>query len=189
MKTIPYLLVCVLLAGVFSSCRNLDELVSFNLDTKDSIQWIGIPDTVLTDTFMNNEGFIITSQEFAFSDYPKFQTNKTTPGQVEDVQAFNFTLELDDDSVTNYSFCRDLKISLVSPTNSFPEILIYENELPLPTKSSYVEEIMGNSSDFLAAIQKDGYQFKSQFLLQAPIPDTISMNYQMTFRLKSVPND
>ncbi|MEX1190206.1 MAG: hypothetical protein WED33_13185 [Bacteroidia bacterium] len=189
MKIAPLFLSIAIVAGVFSSCRNLDELVSFNLETNDSILWIGIPDTVLTDTFLNNEGFIITSREFAFSDYPKFASNKTTPGQIEDVQAFNFSISLDDDSVTNYSFCRDLKITLISATNSFPDIDIYENPLPLPTESSFTAEIMGNSSDFLAAIQKDDYRFKTQFILQGPVPDTIRMNYSMSFRLKGNPND
>ncbi len=189
MRIAPYILAFTFLAGILSSCRNLDELVSFNLETNDSIRWVGIPDTVLTDTFMNNEGFIITSQDFSFSDYPKFNTNKTTPGQIEDVQAFNFSISLADDSVSSFAFCRDLKITLNSPTNAFPDIDIYENPFPLPTESSYTAEIMGNSSDFLAAIQKDKYRFKTQFILQAGVPDTIKMNYSMSFRLKGHPND
>jgi hypothetical protein len=189
MRIAPYFLSFILIAGIFSSCRNLDELVSFNLETNDSIRWIGIPDTVLIDTFLNNEGFIITSEDFSFSDYPKFNTNKTTPGQVEDVQAFNFSISLDDDSVTSFAFCRDLKITLNSPTNAFPDIDIYENPLPLPTESSFTAEIMGTSSDFLAAIQKDKYRFKTQFILQSEVPDTIKMNYSMSFRLKAHPND
>jgi hypothetical protein len=189
MKFIPYAFILLLLAGIQSSCKKLDQLVSFNLDTRDTVQWIGIPDSVISDTFNNNEGFIILSKEFKFSDYAKFKTNKTTPAQIEDVQALTFTLELNDDTVTNYSFCKDLEIYLVSPNNAFQEILIYEDPFPVPTQSSFVVEIDGANAEFLKAIQKNDYQFKSQFILQNFIPDTITMNMQMTFRLKGQPNE
>jgi hypothetical protein len=189
MKFVPYIFMLFLISGIQSSCKKLDELVSFNLDTRDTVRWIGIPDTVLTDTFNNNEGFILLSEEFKFSDYAKFATNKTTPAQIEDVQALNFTLELTDDSISNYSFCKNLEIYLMSPNNAFPEILIYENEFPVPTQSSFVAELEGNNSEFLKAIQKNDYQFKAQFILQNLIPDTITMNMQMSFRLKGNPND
>lgn len=189
MKFIPYAFIFLLIAGIYSSCRKLDQLVSFNLDTQDTVMWIGIPDTVLTDTFNNNEGFILLSQEFKFSDYKKFATNKTTPAQVEDVQALNFTIEMSDDSLNNYSFVKDLEVYLVSPNNAFEDIKIYENPFPVPTASSFVEELEGTNAEFLKAIKKDDYQFKSQFILQNAVPDTITMNMRMSFRLKGHPND
>ena len=113
MKIAPYFLALLLLAGVYSSCKKLDQLVSFNLDTKDSIKWIGLIDTVLTDTFPNNNGFILLSDEYKFSNNLKFSTNKTTPSEVESLSALNFVIELKDQRSTDLSFCKDLKIFLV----------------------------------------------------------------------------
>jgi hypothetical protein len=187
MKATSYLLIFLIVAGIFSSCKKLDQLVSFNLDTSDSVQWIGIPDTVLTDTFNNNETFTLVSETYNFSDYAKFATNKTTPSEVEDVQALNFIIELNDDSLYSFGFCRDLTISLSSPTNAFQDIDIYTSEFPDPTGDVFTAELLGTDDEFLKAIQKDKFRFKTVFTLLTQVPDTITFNYKMGFRLKANP--
>jgi len=187
MKIAPYILALLLAAGVYSSCKKLDQLVSFNLDTKDSTKWIGLLDTVLTDTFPNNNGFILLSEEFKFSDNPKFRTNKTTPSEVESLAALNFVIELKDQRAIDLSFCKDLKIFLVSPSNAFPEIELYSIDFPLPSSIIATAEIAGNDSELIKAIQKDKYQFKTQFELVSPAPDSLQLSYEMSYRLKANP--
>jgi hypothetical protein len=187
MKIAPYLVAFLLISGVYSSCKKLDQLVSFNLGTKDSTQWIGLTDTVLTDTFPNNNSFIILSEEFQFSDNPKFSTNKTVPSEVEALTALNFVIELKDLRVSDLSFCKDLKIFLVSPTNAFQEIELYSIDFPLPSSIIATAEIIGDDSELIKAIQKDSYQFKTQFELIAPAPDSLQLSYEMTYRLKANP--
>lgn len=187
MKIAPYFLALLLLAGVYSSCKKLDQLVSFNLDTKDSIKWIGLIDTVLTDTFPNNNGFILLSDEYKFSNNLKFSTNKTTPSEVESLSALNFVIELKDQRSTDLSFCKDLKIFLVSPTNAFTEIELYSDNFPIPSTIIATAEIIGTDSELIKAIQKDKYQFKTQFELVAPAPDSLKLSYEMNFRLKANP--
>jgi hypothetical protein len=189
MKIAPYILAFLFVAGVYSSCKKLDQLVSFNLDTKDSTKWIGLKDSVLTDTFPNNAGFIILSEEFAFSNYSKFSTNKTTPSLVESLAALNFTIELKDLRATDLSFCKDLKIFLISPTNAFPEIELYSIDFPLPSSIIATAEIIGTDDELLKAIQKDKYQFKTQFELVSPAPDSLKLSYEMHFRLKANPSE
>jgi hypothetical protein len=189
MKIAPYFLALFIVAGIYSSCKKLDQLVSFNLDTKDSTKWIGLIDTVLTDTFPNNNGFILMSEEFAFSDNSKFSTNQTSPSLVESLTALNFTIELKDLRANDLTFCKDLKIFLVSPTNAFPEIELYTVAFPVPSSIIATEEIIGTDSELLQAIKKDKYQFKTQFELVGPAPDSLRLSYETHFRLKANPSE
>ena len=54
----------LLIAITIGACKRLDQLVSFNLDTKDQVVWEKAPDSLLTDTILNNELVFFVSEDF-----------------------------------------------------------------------------------------------------------------------------
>lgn len=178
----------VLVALVIVSCKRLDKLVSFNLDTNDQVVWIPVPDSILTDTIIGNEDVFFVSDEFSFNDYPKFEQNKSTSSTVEDVQSLSLTIQLDS-GATNFFFLRDLTVYLMSPNNLYKDLKLITVDVPDPVEDVITLDMEPSNAEFLTAIQKDKYQFRAEFTLDSPMPDTVYMSYKMGFRLKAQPTD
>lgn len=187
MRSLPYIFT-ILIAVTAFSCKKLDQLVSFNLDTNDNVFWESVYDTVLTDTIVGNETFSLFSDEYAFKNYDKFETNKTTPQAVESVEAFNLTVTIDS-GATNFGFAENMSIYIFSPKNLFKEILIAEFPNPSGNEHFMGTEMNVTNDEWLKIIQKDKYQFRTEFTLVSPMPDSIYLDYGMGFRLKAQPND
>jgi hypothetical protein len=187
MRSIPYILT-ILVAITAFSCKKLDQLVSFNLDTADNVFWESAPDTILTDTIIGNEVVFFVSDDYSFKDYDKFETNKSTPQSVEEVQAINLDISIDS-GATNFGFADKMSVYISSPTNLFKEILIAEFESPTATEHFMGVEMEATDEEFLNIIQKEKYRFRTEFTLLSPMPDSIYLKYKMGFRLKAMPND
>ena len=186
-----YLLLLTLLSiSLFAvTCKPLDKLVSFNLETADTVKWIQVPDTVLTDTLPYNEARTMLSETFRFSDYEKFAANKSTPTTVEGADAYNMILSIDS-GATNFSFAKDLAIFISSPSNLFNEVKLLD--IPDPSQINGIinmDMIPIPDGGWVNIIKKDQYLFRTDFTLIAPMPDTVALKFKMNFRLKALPND
>ena len=187
MRILPYFLAVLIAISAFS-CKKLDELVSFNINTHDQVFFEMVYDTVLTDTFPGNETFSIVSDGYQFSDLEKFKTNKSTPQTVESVQAINLIMTIDS-GATNFGFASNMTIYVSSPNNQFQEFEIAN--IPSPASSGNVIQVEMSADDntWLNVINKDKYRFRTEFTLINPMPDSIYLDYSMDFRLKALPND
>jgi hypothetical protein len=187
MRILPYFLAILIAVSAFS-CKKLDELVSFNINTHDQVFFEMVYDTVLTDTFPGNETFSIVSEGYQFSDLDKFKTNKSTPQSVESVQAINLIMSIDS-GATNFGFASNMTIYVSSPSNQFKEFEIAN--IPSPASSGNVIQVEMSADDntWLSAINKDKYRFRTEFTLINPMPDSIYLDYSMDFRLKAMPNE
>lgn len=188
MRFISYALT-ILIAFTAFSCKKFDQLVSFNLDTKDKVFWETAYDSVLTDTIVGNEFASFISDEYSFKDYSKFETNKTTPQNVEQVEAFNLTVGIDS-GASSFSFAGSMLIYLSSPKNLFKEMKLVEiNDPSKLLNSSFSFEMKVTNEEWVSIIQKEKYQFRTEFELVSPMPDSIYLDYVMNFRIKALPND
>jgi hypothetical protein len=182
----PFLLLFLAIAVV--SCKRLDQLVSFNLDTKDQVVWEKAPDSLLTDTILNNEMVFFVSEDFSFNDNEKFEQNNATSTTVEDVEALSLTIQIDS-GATNFSFMKDMALYISSPSNLFKDTELIGLENPDPTENFITMELMPTNEEFLSFIQKDKYRFRTEFTLVSPMPDTVYLSYKMGFRLKATPQE
>lgn len=200
------LLILALLALSYASCKRLDKLITFTLETNDRVVWPFVSDSVLYDSIPDNNIISIFSEDFKFSNYDKFETNKSTPQSVEEVEKWDvrrcpdneqrcdplaMSIEIDSGANT-FSFMQDLKVFLVSPNGLFPETELYSQ-----TDSEPVENIIEISNTalvpdndfFLSAMQKDGYKFRTEYKLIGLMPDSIKLNYKIKFRVKALPDE
>lgn len=180
--------ILAVMAAALASCKRLDKLVSFNLDTKDPVVWLKAPDSLLTDTFPANHFLTFVSDDFSFNNYEKFATNKTTSGLVEDVEAVNITIQIDSGAV-DFSFAKGLKVYLSSPSNLFNDAELFAEDDPEPGVDYLQFTMKPTNDEFLTLIQKDKYRFRTDFELYTPMPDTVFLSYKMSFRLKAQPSD
>jgi hypothetical protein len=187
MRFIPYALT-ILIAITAFSCKKLDQLVSFNLETNDKVFWESAYDTVLTDTIVGNEYASFMSAEYSFKDYDKFETNKSTPQSVESVEAFTLTV-LIDSGATHFGFADSMTVYLSSPKNLFKEVEIAHFSEPSATEHFMAIDMLIPNDEWVNIIQKEKYQFRTEFKLLSPMPDSIYLDYNMAFRLKAIPND
>jgi len=170
------------------TCKPLDKLVSFNLETADTVTWLQVADTVLTDT-LPNEARTMVSETFRFSDYGKFATNKSSPTTVEGADGYNMILTIDS-GASNFAFAKDLAIFLSSPGNLYEEIQLLDIPDPSQIDGTINMDMIPMPDDgWVNVINKDEYRFRTDFTLVSPMPDTVKLRFKMNFRLKALPND
>jgi hypothetical protein len=171
---------------ILASCERTDNLVSFNLDTKDISKWtvLEVNNDVLTDTFPYNQGMTLFSDEFLFSNNKKFEINKTSPANVKSLEGLNFVLEVDSVSglgPKDFEFMRDLRLYV-------NETQIAEVENAELIGSQIIIPLRPTEKQFLTIMQKDRYRFRADFELYAPMPDSVYINYRLGYRVKASPN-
>jgi len=189
-----------------ASCKRLDKLITFTLETNDRVVWPFVSDSVLYDSIPDNNIISIFSEDFKFSDYDKFETNKSTPQTVEEVEKWDIRVcaqavpECDpiamlieiDSGANTFSFMQELKVFLVSPNGLFPEKELYSQADSEPVENNIKisnTELAPDNDFFLEVIQKDGYKFRTQYKLIGLMPDTVKLNYKMKFRIKALPEE
>jgi hypothetical protein len=189
-----------------ASCKRLDKLITFTLETNDRVVWPFESNSVLGDTIPDNNIISILSGDFKFSNYEKFETNKSTPQSVEEVEKWDvrrcpenekgceplaMSIEIDSGANT-FSFMQDLKVFLVSPNGLFPETELYSQADSQPVEN-IIEisntALVPDNDFFLSAMQKDGYKFRTEYKLIGLMPDTVKLNYKMKFRIKALPDE
>lgn len=178
----------LLVAITIGACKRLDQLVSFNLDTKDTVMWEKAPDSLLTDTFPNNQGLFFISEDYSFNNYEKFAQNNATSTTVEDVESFSLTIQIDS-GATNFSFMKDLAVYISSPNNLYKDTKLIELAEPDEVEDFITLDMLPTNEEFLNFIQRDKYRFRTEFTLVSPMPDTVYMSYKMNFRLKATPQE
>ena len=201
------LLFVAFVALSIASCKRLDKLITFTLETNDRVVWPFVSDSVLFDSIPDNNIISILSEDFKFSNYDKFETNKSTPQSVEEVEKWDikgecvcndncckYAMRIEIDSGANtFSFIENLKVFLVSPNGLFQEKELFSregseqvcNEIGICSDINFLPD-----NDFLLqAVQKDSYKFRTEYKLIGSMPDTVKLNYTMKFRIKAMPVD
>jgi hypothetical protein len=189
MKNLSLILFAVWISFALVSCKDYNQLVSFNIETEDQLVINQIPDSILTDTFPNNDFIdILFEEDFAFSDLKKFETNKTRPANVEKVEKFNLLLRIDS-GASNFRWAQGLNIYMLSPTNAFAELKLLDVPIPPINENAINLELLPTSEVMMNAMIRDKYKFRIDFQLINPMPDTIYMTAKMYFRVKAMPID
>jgi hypothetical protein len=201
MKIRLSLFIALIIVAV-SSCKRLDKLISFTLETNDRVVLPFVNDSILYDSIPDNNVISVFSEDFKFSNYDKFETNKSTPQSVEEVEKWNtaetpdgepiaMTIEIDSGANT-FSYMRDLKVFLVSPNGLFQEKELVKEETPDVVSNIILfsnSEVLPDDEFFLQAMQKDGYKFRTEYKLISAQPDTLKLRYKMKFRVKALPDE
>lgn len=197
---VKFLFYAALVLFMVASCKRLDKLISFTLETNDRMVLPIVSDTVLYDSIPDNDVISVFSADYKFSDYEKFETNKSTPQSVEDVEKWNtaetqngspitMTIEIDSGANT-FSFMRNLRVFLVSSNGLYQERELISEDFPDQVSNRIVfSDMLAENDFFLQAIQKDGYKFRTEYKLISAMPDTVKLNYTMKFRIKAMPVD
>ena len=197
---VKFLFYAALVLFMVASCKRLDKLISFTLETNDRMVLPIVSDTVLYDSIPDNDVISVFSADYTFSDYEKFETNKCTPQSVEDVEKWNtaetqngspITMTIEIDSGANsFSFMRNLRVFLVSSNGLYQERELISEDFPDQVSNRIVfSDMLAENDFFLQAIQKDGYKFRTEYKLISAMPDTVKLNYTMKFRIKAMPVD
>ncbi len=197
---VKFLFYAALVLFMVASCKRLDKLISFTLETNDRMVLPIVSDTVLYDSIPDNDVISVFSADYKFSDYEKFETNKCTPQSVEDVEKWNtaetqngspITMTIEIDSGANsFSFMRNLRVFLVSSNGLYQERELISEDFPDQVSNRIVfSDMLAENDFFLQAIQKDGYKFRTEYKLISAMPDTVKLNYTMKFRIKAMPVD
>ncbi len=197
---VKFLFYAALVLFMVASCKRLDKLISFTLETNDRMVLPIVSDTVLYDSIPDNDVISVFSADYTFSDYEKFETNKCTPQSVEDVEKWNtaetqngspITMTVEIDSGANsFSFMRNLRVFLVSSNGLYQERELISEDFPDQVSNRIVfSDMLAENDFFLQAIQKDGYKFRTEYKLISAMPDTVKLNYTMKFRIKAMPVD
>jgi hypothetical protein len=195
---VKFLFYAALVLFTVASCKRLDKLISFTLETNDRMVLPIVSDTVLYDSIPDNDVISVFSADYNFSDYEKFETNKCTPQSVEDVEKWNtaetqngspITMTIEIDSGANsFSFMRNLRVFLVSSNGLYQERELISEDFPDQVSNRIVfSDMLAENDFFLQAIQKDGYKFRTEYKLISAMPDTVKLNYTMKFRIKAMP--
>jgi hypothetical protein len=185
-----------------ASCKRLDKIVTFTLETNDRVVLPFVSDSILFDSIPDNNVISVFSDDFKFSNYDKFKTNMSTPQSVEEVEkwdiiesnggsAIAMIIELDSGANT-FSYMKDLRVFLVSPNGLFPETELVTNDVPSLVENTLKfsnAEVLPNDDFFLQVVQKDGYKFRTEYKLISAMPDTLVLNYKMKFRIKALPDE
>ena len=175
----------VLLVTLFAlqSCSDKDKIVSFNLETNDPVFFIPLGDSLLADTILGNEGISMQSEDFKFSNYEKFKTNKVVPAELEDVEAYNLILTIDS-GISNLSFMKDLKVYIGNGTGKDVELI----SVDFPGQMDTLGTLMRPTTDeWLNIMRKDKYYFRSDFTQIGAVPYSVALRFKMSFRLKGNP--
>lgn len=197
---VKFLFYAALVLFMVASCKRLDKLISFTLETNDRMVLPIVSDTVLYDSIPDNDVISVFSADYKFSDYEKFETNKCTPQSVEDVEKWNtaetqngspITMTIEIDSGANsFSFMRNLRVFLVSSNGLYQERELISEDFPDQVSNRIVfSDMLAENDFFLQAIQKVGYKFRTEYKLISAMPDTVKLNYTMKFRIKAMPVD
>jgi hypothetical protein len=195
---VKFLFYAALVLFTVASCKRLDKLISFTLETNDRMVLPIVSDTVLYDSIPDNDVISVFSADYNFSDYEKFETNKCTPQSVEDVEKWNtaetqngspITMTIEIDSGANsFSFMRNLRVFLVSSNGLYQERELISEDFPDQVSNRIVfSDMLAENDFFLQAIHKDGYKFRTEYKLISAMPDTVKLNYTMKFRIKAMP--
>lgn len=176
----------IALLSIFGACKRLDNLVSFNLDTNDPVVLLEAPDSLLTDTFPSNQFLTYVSEDFSFNKYDKFAQNNSTSATVEDVDGIDLTVVIDSGAV-DFSFAKDMKFYISSPSGGYQDELLMEEAFPEPGKDFIQYSLKPTNEALLNIIRRDKYRFRTDFELVAPMGDTLYLSYKMRFRLKAQP--
>jgi len=174
----------ILVALAFTSaCNDKNKIVSFNLETNDPVFFIPLGDSLLIDTILGNEGISLQTEDFKFSNYKKFETNRVIPAELEDVESYNLFLSLDS-GISNLSFMKDLKIYIGNGTGKDVELI----SVDFPGQSDTLGKLMRpTTEEWLNIMRKDKYYFRSDFTQISALPDSVALRYKMSFRLKGNP--
>lgn len=165
------------------SCKDKNKIVSFNLETNNPVFFIPLGDSLLTDTILGNEGVSMQSEDFKFSSYEKFKTNKVIPAELEGVEAYNLILTIDS-GISNLSFMKDLKVYIGNGTGKDVELI----SIDFPGQGDTLGTLMRATSDeWLNIMRKDKFYFRSDFTQISAVPDSVALRYKMSFRLKGNP--
>ena len=183
LMTLKNLFGIILLMAFISSCEDKNKIISFNLDTNDPVFFIPLGDSLLTDTILGNEGISLQSEDFKFSSYKKFETNKVIPAELEDVEGFNLILTLDS-GISNLNFMKDLKVFIGNGTGKDLELISVDFPGQIDTLGVSMKP---NTEEWLNIMRKDKYYFRSDFTQIGALPDTVALRYKMSFRLKGNP--
>lgn len=168
------------------SCKDLNKLVSFNLDTNDRFVFHPLPDTLVTDTIPGNEQVFMVSDDYLFSRYEKFATNKSTPSGVEKVESSYFIVTIDS-GAADFTFARDLVFYISSPNGLYEDLELGRISYPETGVSSVSLTLPVASAEWLNIIRRDGYRFRADFTFTGGMPDPVVLRLKMNFRLKAMP--
>ncbi|MBX7203024.1 MAG: hypothetical protein K1X77_08120 [Bacteroidia bacterium] len=179
-----FALIIVVLAG--TSCKDLNQLISFNLETRDRVSVPPFPDSLLTDTLLGNEMMMIVTDPIYFGNYKKFETNKSLPENVEDVEAIDLIVRIDSGSF-DFSFANNYSFYLSPSGQFFDDVELASIVNPEPGRVSLTFKMKPKNAEWLKIIRGNKYHLRMDYTMVKGLKKPVHLLFEMRFRLKSMP--
>jgi hypothetical protein len=177
----------MLLLGCIS-CKDYNQLVSFNLETKDPVELPEFADSLITDTIPGNEIMLVISDPIKFSNYNKFTVNKTLPENVEDVEAIDLTVRIDT-GASDFSFASNYTFYLSPSGQFFDDVELASIVNPPAGVVSMNFKMKPKSTEWLKIIRGNKYHLRIDYTMKKGLEKKVRLFCEMRFRLKSMPVD
>lgn len=166
-----------------SSCEDKDQLVTFNLNVEHQLRYDTVSRLKFLDTIVDNEIFQQEFAGFTFSNEKEFETNKTNPTKVQDLQNLGITLTIDS-AQAEVSKIRSLQIFFLGLGQP---LLLFQKDVFEPGIFSYTTELGASNTQMLSAIQQTNYKLMVKTFLSDQNTEPIYMTVSMRFRIKALP--
>jgi hypothetical protein len=169
-----------------ASCKDLNQLVSFNLDTRDPVVLPTFHDSLLTDSLHGNELMMVLTEEMHFSDYKKFEVNKSVPENVEDVESIDLTVRIDSGSF-DFGFAHSYSFFISPSGQFFDDVELASIANPEPGRASLNFKMKPKNAQFLDIIRGNKYHLRMDYTMLKGMNKKVHLVFEMRFRLKSMP--
>lgn len=185
LKTLMY---CILLSSLVWGCKGNDDLVSFNLETKDRILIPVFSPSLLEDNNPGNDEIDIISDEIRLSNQKKFADNHTDHADVEDVQAFDLVVQIDS-GYADFSFGKNFFFYLSPSGQYFNDLELASMPYAENGKKVYVFSMKPTTGQWIELFHKGIYRLRLKCTMLKGLTKPVHVSYSMKFRLKAIPND
>jgi len=178
----------ILITLSWASCKDLNQLISFNLETRDPIVLPIFPDSLLSDTIWGNEMMMVLSEANYFGEYKKFELNKTLPEKLEDVESIDLTVRIDSGAF-DFTFANNFIFYLSPSGQFFDDVELASIMNPEPGRASMVFKMKPKNAEWLKIIRGNKYHLRADYTMVSGLNKRVHLVYEMRFRLKAMPAD
>lgn len=182
-RNASFILVLVAITLSQVSCEDKNQLITFNLTVEQKLKFDTVSIFPFIDVIEGNEVFQQSYAGFTFDNEKEFETNKTNPTKVRDVQQLGITLRLDSSSTDLAAF---KNISLFVSQISQP-LLVLNIDSILPGQRVFTTDIAAPNAELLKVINTTNYSLIFKTGMNAKNMEPVNMDVQMRFRIKAMP--
>lgn len=159
----------------FSSCNTIDDLLSFTIDNKTTIN--------IKSSFPIGSPFEVVTPEVTTNSNSSLENNKTKASLVKDVKLKSLQLVIKSPENKNFTFLKSIRLYI--STNDSNEIeLAYQENVNSTSNAIYLECTSAKLDEYL---KTDSYQIRTQVTMKETLTEDIKVDANMKFKVTADP--